>query len=182
MSCIDCIFWRMVQYLSQSIIHPVQEWPWSWRKVWFFGGVRVHIIIDDKLVIYGSPRSCSQHFTRFPLLRRPLFVNVPFWVVWWASAQYGSHRATSSEVRPDFQIWFSRAFRCSRRKHVRIPHAVSWYQIHHRLWFCCDSFFTCIFWCSFRHRFKIIDRTNTKDDSIHHVWSFPSSICQRVGS
>ena len=40
----------------------------------------------------GLPRSRVRHFTRFPLLRRPLVVNVPFWVVWWASAQYGSHR------------------------------------------------------------------------------------------
>ena len=54
--------------------------------VQFCGGVRVHIIIDDKLVIYGSRRFCSQHFSRFPLLRRPFVVNVPFWVVWWASA------------------------------------------------------------------------------------------------
>ena len=51
------------------------------------------------------------------------------------------------------------------------------------------SFFTCIFWCSFRHRFKIIDGTemadveqNTKDDSIHHVWNFPLSLCVRIGS
>ena len=31
-----------------------------------------------------------QHFTRFPLLRRPHIVNVPFWVVWWASAHHRS--------------------------------------------------------------------------------------------
>ena len=65
--------------------------------------------------MYGSPRTCVRHFTRFPHLRRPLVVNVPFWVVWWASAQYGSPRTcllhlTSSEVRSDFQIWFSPSF------------------------------------------------------------------------
>ena len=32
-------------------------------------------------------------------------------------------------------------------------------QIRHRLWFCCDTFFTCIFLCSFRHRFKTIHGT-----------------------
>ena len=47
--------------------------------------MRVHIINDDKLVIYGSLRSCSQLSTRFPLLRRPPVFNVPFWIVWWAS-------------------------------------------------------------------------------------------------
>ena len=51
------------------------------RTVRFCGGVRVHIIIDDKLVIYGSPRTCVRHFTGFPHLRRPLVVNVPFSVV-----------------------------------------------------------------------------------------------------
>ena len=133
------------------------------------GGVRVHIIIDDKLVIYGSHGSCSQHFTRFLLLRRPLVVNVPFWVVWWASAQYGSPRTCLLHIlRAQRYVLTSRfglprAFRCSRGKHVRIPHAASRDQIHHRLWFCCDSFFTCIFLRSFRHRFEIIDGTEMAD-------------------
>ena len=79
-------------------------------------------IIDDKLVIFGSPRDCFQHFTRFPLLRRPLVVNVPFGVVWWASAQCGSPpylfaaHLTSSEVRSDFQIWFSPGFPMQSRQ------------------------------------------------------------------
>ena len=37
----------------------------------------------------------------------------------------------------------------SRGKHVRIPFAASRDQIHHRLRFCCDSFFTCIFFAFF---------------------------------
>ena len=83
---------------------------------------------------------------------------------------------------------FPQAFWCSRDKHVRSPFAASRDHIHHRLWFCCDSFFTCIFLCSLRHRFKTVDGTemacwtNTKDDSIHHVWNFPLSVCLRVGS
>ena len=32
-------------------------------------------------------------------------------------------------------------------------------QIHHRFRFCCDSFFTCISLCSYRHHFRTIDRT-----------------------
>ena len=35
----------------------------------------------------------------------------------------------------------------------------SWYQIHHRLWFFCDSFFTWIVLRSFRHHFRTIGRT-----------------------
>ena len=30
------------------------------------------------LSTHGSPRSCFQHFIRFPLLRKPLLVNIPF--------------------------------------------------------------------------------------------------------
>ena len=48
-------------------------------------------------------------------------------------------------------------------KHVRIPYAASRDQIHHRLRFCCDSFFTYIFLCSFRHRLKTIDGTEMAD-------------------
>ena len=152
----------MAQYLSQSIIHPAQEWSWSQRNVWFCGGVRVHIIIDDKLVIYGFPRSYSQHFTRFPLLRRTLVVNVPFWVVWWAGAHYRSPRSWLLLIpraqryltfRSDFPFW------CNRGKHVRIPYAASRDQIHHRLRFCGDSLFTCTFWRSLRNHFKTIGGT-----------------------
>ena len=38
----------------------------------------VHINIDDQLIRYGSLRTCSRHFTRFPHLKRPLVVIVPF--------------------------------------------------------------------------------------------------------
>ena len=86
------IFWRKVQHISQSSFPLFRNECDLREKVRFCGGVRVHINIDDQLVIYGSPRNCSRHFTRFPHLRRPLVVNVPFWVVWWASAQYGSPR------------------------------------------------------------------------------------------
>ena len=48
------IFWRTVQHLAQSIIRSVQEWTWSWRKVRFCGGLRVHINIDDQLVRYQT--------------------------------------------------------------------------------------------------------------------------------
>ena len=134
-----------------------------------------------KLVIYGSHHSCSQHDTRFPHLRRPLVVNVPFWEVWWASAQpvlVCLHIQRAQRYVLTFIFGFPRAFRCSRGKH-----AVSWDQIHHRLWFCCDSFFTCIFLRSFRHHFKTIDGTEMAN--VEHKRWFHSSrvkfpLCQYV--
>ena len=163
-------------------------------KVRFFDGVRVHIIIDDELVIYKSPRSCFQHFTRFPLLRRPLDVNVPFWVVWWASAYHRSPCSwllliqPSSEVLSDFQIWFSRAFRCNRGKHLRIPYAASRDQIHHSslilLWLFLHLHLLVFFSTSLQNTLQNWNGrcwTNTKDDSTHHVWHFPWSVCLRVG-
>ena len=58
-----------------------------------------------------------------------------------------------------FMSGFPLTFWCSRGKNIRSPYAASRDQIHHRLWFCCDSFFTCIFSCSFRHHFRTIGRT-----------------------
>ena len=126
--------------------------------------------------MHGSHRSCFHHFIRFPLLRRPLVVIVPFWVVWWASA----HRKPRSWLLliPQaqryfltFRFGFPRAFRCSRG-----------------LWFCCYSFFTCIFLCSFRHRFETVNGTEMADVehthkrwSVHHVWGVPWAVCLRVG-
>ena len=46
---------------------------------------------------------------------------------------------------------------------LAIPCAVSRDQIHHRLRFCCDSFFTCIFLRSFRHHFNTIGGTEMAD-------------------
>ena len=111
---------------------------------------------------YMSPCSTFHQFKRFPLLRRPLFVSIPFWVVWWASAHYKSPRSwrlliPRAQRYLAFVSGFPRAFWCSRGKHVRIPFAASRDQIHQRLRFCCDSFFTCIFLCSFRHRFALVD-------------------------
>ena len=56
--------------------------------------------------------------------------------------------------------------------------------MHHRLWFCCDSFFTCIFLCSFRHRFKTIDGTDMADvkqtQKIILFITWEISLCQYV--
>ena len=107
-------------------------------------------LLDGFLSTHGSLRSCSQHVTRFPLLRRPLVVNVPFWVVWWSGAHHRSpcswllliQRAQKYVLT--LRFGFHRAFRCSRGKHGQIPYTASRYQNRHRLWFRCDSFFTCV--------------------------------------
>ena len=82
--------------------------------------------------LYGSLRSCFQHFIRFPYFRRPLLVNVPFWVVWWAGAQYGSPylfaaHLTSSVVRSGYQIWCqqSRQTRLDPLHGISIPNSSS---------------------------------------------------------
>ena len=101
---------------------------------------------------------------RCPLLRRPFFVSISFWVAWWARVHYKSP-CSWLLVSPRAQRYltfisgFPRTFWCSGGKHVRIRYAASRDQIHHRLRFCCDSFFTCIFLRSFRHHFKTIGGT-----------------------
>ena len=97
-------------------------------------------------------------------LRKSLFVSIPFWVVSWASAHYRSHRSClllvpRAQRYLTFISGFHQAFWCSRGKHVRIPCAASRDQIHHRLRFYCDSFFTWFFLRSFRHHFKTIGTT-----------------------
>ena len=171
-----CIFWGLVQHLSHSIIHPVQEWSGFQRQVWFCDGVRVHIIVINNksvrvlyeqtgwLLIYRSHRSYFHHFIRFPLLRRPFFVSIPLRVAWWASVLYRSSRSwllliPRTQRYLTFKSGFPRAFWCSRGKHVKIPFAASRDKIHHRLRFCCESFFTWIFLHSFWHHTRTIGRT-----------------------
>ena len=126
---IKLTFWAQRRELKWLMVKPMKTIVPSITCQSTCGRQCVHIIIDDKLVIYGSPRAC---LLLIPRAQRYVLT---------------------------FRFSFPQAFWCSRDKHVRIPYAASRDQIHHRLRFCCDSFFTCIFWCSFRHRFKIIDRT-----------------------
>ena len=137
--------------------------------------------------IRGSPHPWVWHFTRFPNLRKPSMVNVPFLSVWWAFAQYGSLRTCSLHIKRTkkyvltFRFGFPSAFRWNRCKHV-----ISWQQNHHLLWFCFDCFFFfCIFLQSFQDYCWIWNgkcQANTKDNYIYCVWKFTSSICLRIGS
>ena len=113
---------------------------------------------------------------------RPLVVNVPFWAVWWASAHHKSPCSAQRYVLT-FRFFFHRACRCSRGKHVRIPHAVSQDQIHH--WLFLHMHLLVFFSTSLQDWYwtELADVEQTqKDDSIHHVWNFPSSTCLRVDS
>ena len=97
-------------------------------------------------------------------LEKTILVSIPLWVTWWASV-FNKTPCSLMLIIPraqsllTFMSGFPRAFWCSRGKNIRSPYAASRDQIHHRLWFCCDSFFTCIFSCSFRHHFRTIGGT-----------------------
>ena len=96
--------------------------------------------------------------------------------------------STSSELRSDFQIWFSPGFQMQSRQvrsdplhGILIPNSSSalmllWLFLHlHLLVFFStslkDNRWNWNGWCW----------KNTKDGSIHHVWNFPWSVCLRVG-
>ena len=93
------IFWGLVLPLSHLIIHPVQEWSGFQRHFWFCFGVRIHLIVFNNVsvrVLCGynrSLRSIFHQFIRFPLLRRPSFINIPCWVAWWVCVYNGSPRS-----------------------------------------------------------------------------------------
>ena len=124
--------------------------------------------------INGSHRSIIHQFIRFPLWRRPSFINIQFWAAWWVCVNNGSVRSfranngfpvlsyfSACELRG---LWlsclvFPQAFWCSRRKRWWRPYAASRDQIHHWSRLCCGSFFNWFFLCSFRHHFRTLCRT-----------------------
>ena len=96
--------------------------------------------------------------------------------------------STSPEVRSDFQIWFSPGFPMQSRQVRSDPlHGIArpnsssasillWLFLHlHLLVFFSTSLQNVL------HSWSSWCWTNTKDDSIHHVWNFPLSVCLRVG-
>ena len=157
----------MVRHLSQSIIHPVQEWLWSQRKNRFCDEVRVTSLMTN-LSSAGLPvfvPNIPSDFHTWEDHLSSMFQSENFEELASNTSLHACllHIERAQRCVLTFRFDFPRTFRCSGGKYIRIPHAVSWHQIHHWLWFCCDSFFTCIFWCSFRHRFKIIDGTDMVD-------------------
>ena len=124
----------------------------------------------------GFHHSIIHQFIRLPLLRRPSFISVPFWVACWARAFKESVvlavlvtcvtanngflssivlLSLHSQKTLTFITSLLRAFWC------RWWH--SWgspcNQTHHWSWLCCDSFFTWFLLRSFWHHFRTICRT-----------------------
>ena len=95
---------------------------------------------------------------------------------------------TSSEVRSDFQIWFSPGFPMQSRqarsdpsRGIVIPNSSSalillWLFLHLNLLVFFSKPLQDYWW-----NWNGSCWTNTKDDSIHHVWNFPLLVCLRVG-
>ena len=114
------------KYYRIFVDHPVQEWSGSWRQFWFCFGVRIHLIVFNNesvrvlCVHNGSPRSIFHQYIRSPLLRRPSFLNITFWVGWWVWENNGSPRSIvllslRTKKRLTFVSGFLRTFWCSRR-------------------------------------------------------------------
>ena len=114
---------------SPSLDHsPCANMIWILATCLICDGVRVHVIVINNksvralfeqtrwLFINNSPCSYFHQFIRFPLLRRPSFIIVPFWVFNLLSKRpkqvslfFDAAHSTSSEV-VDFHIWLSPGF------------------------------------------------------------------------
>ena len=97
------IFWRMVQHLSQSIIQSISS------------SLMTNLSSTGLTVLAPTFHQISHSW------RGPLFVNVPFWVFLWASAQYGSPRTCLLHIKRaqrylTFRFGSLRAFWCTRGK------------------------------------------------------------------
>ena len=166
------------------------------RKVRFCGGVRVHIIIDDKLVIYGSFRTCVRHFNRLPHMRRPLIVFVPFRKSLMNLPALRVSHTCLLHIQRDQRYFlafrlvftgFSDAVEASTvgslKRHLDI-------KFRHRLWFLLWLFLhlhllSCVLfditsWQLVELEWLVLNK-KTKDGSTHHVWNFPLLVCLRFG-
>ena len=109
----------------------------------------------------GLRRSIVHQFIRFPLLRRPSFINVPFRAAWWVCAYNGSPRSIlllnlRTQRVLTLVSGFPRDFWCSRRQRWWSSFTASRDQTQHWFRLGCDPFFTWIFLCSFRHHFRTL--------------------------
>ena len=180
---------QIMERLSMSCIASSGEWSNIFRNRSFtlfkndrdlrekFDSVAVSESISSSMtnLSYTTCRQCS--ILRSLMSWRPSQVS-PFLV---------AAHLTSSEVRSDFQIWFSPGFPMQSRqarsdpsRGIVIPNSSSalillWLFLHlHLLVFFStslqDKWWNWNGWCW----------TNTKDDSIHHVWNFTLSVCLRL--
>ena len=132
----DISIHHVTECLSLSFVASFEDWSclfrtWSFtlckkwsgfeRHFWFCFGVRIHLIVFNNESVrvlrdyIKSPCSFFHQCIRFPLLRRPNFINIPFWVAWWVSVYKGSHRSvmllsSRAQRKLTFMFWFSRGF------------------------------------------------------------------------
>ena len=175
------------QRLSMSCIAYLEEWSNIFRNRtftlckndWMVDSVTVSVSISSSMTnlsfflgellsTYGSPRSCSQHFTRFPLLRRPLVVSVPFWVVWWAGTHQKSPCSWLLSIQRA-QKYLKFRFGCHRETDAVEASTSRVLSLHHETKFIIGFNFaetlsspasSCVL---FRHRFKTFDGTEMAD-------------------
>ena len=127
---------HITECLSLSFVASFEDWYCLFRT-WSFtlcennlnpndnsDSAGVHIIVFNnesvRVLCEYNRSNCSifHQFIRFPLLRRPSFIIIPFWVAWWASVfnqspcslMLLSPRAQRSLT---FVSGFHRAFWCS---------------------------------------------------------------------
>ena len=180
-----CIFWGLVQHLSQSIIHSIQEWTeilekdpilrrylsplqCRWPNCW----VRVSAYLFSTAHQISSLETTCRHCSNLrSLMSWPALRVSPY--------LFAAH-STSSEVLPDYQIWCSPVFRCNRVKHGWIPGTASRYQNRHRLWFCCDSLvWTC--WHGVPWWVRCTTTTRNEPDRVRELLNVTAK-CHRVTS
>ena len=171
MSCIASSGKR-VQHLSQSIIHSVQEWSGSWRKKFdsvavsesikssmtnlSYTGLTVLVFDISHQISTLEKTTCCHCSILSSLMSLAPNTGLPYVLV--CCSVY--------ELRGTFWLsdfGFHRASRCHRRQSRSNPLRCIMRPNSSSALICCDSVFTCIFLCSFRHRFKTIDGTEMTD-------------------
>ena len=131
---------HITECLSLSFVASFEDWyclfrTWSvtlckndrdfYRHLWFCFDVWIRIIVSNNesvRVLFEqnkSPCSNFHQFIIFPLLRRPILLNIPFWAAWWVSVFNKSPCSVmllSSQARRrlTFMSGFPRAFWCNR--------------------------------------------------------------------
>ena len=112
--------------------------------------MRVNLLHFIPRIFLRFLRAIVRRSPTFPLLRRPRTVIIQFWITcWWESIRlpwsiiYNNRFPRILISVPSLhRAWWS--WRRHDRWHPRS-------EIHHRSWFCCDSFFSWFLLNSFRH-------------------------------
>ena len=192
-TCVNVLYWffrRTVQHLSQSIIQFRNEWDLRERSDSAAVSESISISMTNRLDA-GLKVLVPGIFARFPYLRRPLVVIVPFWGVWWANSITGLSLpvcSTWNELRGTFWLRFgvhgfsdaveastvgSLARHLDTKFFIIFDFAVTLSSLASS---CVLFVITC--WCNWNGQCW----TNTKDGSTHDVWNFlwSAHVCELV--